>query len=123
MLIPASKNFTEHLRTALKYAVSHPPVTTATLIKLDLNWILHNMNLRSDINFETDLHFMPVKGKHAEQKGKQAQQYWLALAAELQIHIHNRVECAFSDGLINFLNGFALCVFTIPSFPRFCHLN
>jgi T-complex protein 11 len=98
MLIPACKHFTEQLRMALKYAVSHPPVTSATLIELDLNWIVHNMHLRSDINFETDLHFMPVKGKRAEQKGKEAQQYWLALAAELQIHVHSRIECAFSDG-------------------------
>ena len=75
------------------FAVPHPPVTTATLLELDLNWILHNINLRSDINFESDLHFMPVRGKHAEQKRTEAQEYWLALAAELQIHLHARLEC------------------------------
>lgn len=97
MLIPSCEHFNEHLRTALKYAVSHPPVTTATLIELNLNWILHNINLRSDINFEDDLHFMPVKGKRAEQKRTEAREYWLALAAELQIHSHTRLECCVPD--------------------------
>jgi T-complex protein 11 len=93
MLIPSCRHFTENVRSALMFAVSHPPVTASTLIELDLNWILHNINLRSDINFETDLHFMPVKGKRAEQKRKEAQEYWLALAAELQIHLHARLKC------------------------------
>ncbi|ERF75474.1 hypothetical protein EPUS_07006 [Endocarpon pusillum Z07020] len=93
MLIPACRHFNEHMRTALRYAVPHPPVTTTTLVELDLNWILHNMNLRSDINFEPDLHFMPVGGKRAERKRREAQEYWLALAAELQIHLHTRMDC------------------------------
>jgi T-complex protein 11 len=93
MLIPSCRHFTENVRSALMFAVPHPPVTASTLIELDLNWILHNINLRSDINFETDLHFMPVKGKRAEQKRKEAQEYWLALAAELQIHLHARLGC------------------------------
>jgi hypothetical protein len=93
MLVPSCRHFTENMRSALMFAVPHPPVTASTLIELDLNWILHNINLRSDINFETDLHFMPVKGKRAEQKRKEAQEYWLALAAELQIHLHARLEC------------------------------
>ena len=88
MLVPSCRHFGAQMRNALTVAVPRPPVTTATLIELDLNWILHNMNLRSDINFENDLHFMPVKGKRAEQKRKEAQEYWLALAAELQIHLH-----------------------------------
>lgn len=51
------------------------------------------MNLRSDINFEPDLHFMPVEGKRAEQKRREAQEYWIALAAELQIRLHTRMDC------------------------------
>jgi T-complex protein 11 len=97
MLIPSSKHFPDNMRSALKFAVSNPPVTTTTLIELDLNWILHNIHLRSDINFENDLHFMPVRGKRAEQKHKEAQKYWLALAAELQIHLHTRLASLLSD--------------------------
>lgn len=93
MLVPACRHFNEHMRTALLYAVQHPPVTTATLVELDLDWILHNMSLRSDISFESDLYFMPVMGKHAEHKREEAQKYWLALAAELQIHLHTRMDC------------------------------
>ena len=85
------------MRLALKLAMQNPPVTTTTLLELDLNWILHNIHLRSDINFESDLHFMPVKGKRAEQKHMEAQEYWLALAAELQIHLHTRVVCLPAD--------------------------
>lgn len=96
MLIPSCRHFSLQTRTALKFAASRPPVTTATLIELDLNWILHNMNLRSDVNFENDLHFMPIPGKRAEQKRKEAQQYWVALAAELQIHLHAHLECPLS---------------------------
>lgn len=98
MLIPLCGHFNEDMRSTLKLAVSHPPVNTSTLMELDLNWILHNINLRSDINFDTDLHFMPVKGKRAEQKRKEAQEYWLALAAELQIHLHTRLQCTLSGG-------------------------
>lgn len=93
MLLPSCSHFPENVRTALMFAVQHPPVGVATLNELDLNCILHNINLRSDINFENDLHFMPVKGKRAEQKREEAQEYWLALAAELKIHLHTRLEC------------------------------
>ncbi len=92
MLIPACRHFSEHMRTALLYAALHPPVTRATLVQLDLHCILHNMNLRSDINFDPDLHFMPVKDKRAEQRRKEAREYWSALAAELQIHLPNSEE-------------------------------
>ncbi len=85
-----------HMRTALLYAAPHPPVTAAALAVLDIDCILHNINLRSDINFHPDLHFMPVNGKCAEQKRKEAQEYWLALAAELQIHFHTRMDCPSS---------------------------
>lgn len=98
MLIPSCGHFTDSLCTTLKSAVRHPPVTTSTLVELDLNWILHNMNLRSDINFENDLHFMPVKGARAERKRREAHEYWLALAAELQIHLHTGLGCTSTGG-------------------------
>jgi T-complex protein 11 len=71
----------------------HPPVTTSALIELDLNHVFHNMYLRCEINFDSDLYFIPVKGMRTEQKRREAQEYWLALAAELQIHLHARLDC------------------------------
>jgi hypothetical protein len=93
MAMPSCSHFDEQMRNALRCAVPHPPVTTAALMELDLNWIFDNIYLRSDINFESDLHFIPVDGRRAEQKRKEAQAYWLALAAELLIHLHARLEC------------------------------
>ena len=93
MSIPSCSHFDEHRCSALRFAVAHPPVTTSALIELDLNCVFHNMHLRSEINFESDLYFMPVEGKRAEQKRREAQEYWLALAAELQIHLHARLDC------------------------------
>jgi T-complex protein 11 len=99
MSIPSCSHFDEHRRSALRFAVAHPPVTTSALIELDLNHVFHNMDLRSEINFDTDLYFMPVEGKRAEQKRREAQEYWLALAAELQIHLHARLDCPPSPHL------------------------
>lgn len=98
MLIPFCPHVSEHQRLALINAMAHPPVTRASLTELDLTSIFCNISLRSDINFESDLHFMPIGGKRAEQKRKEAEEYWLALAAELQIHHHTRLECSPARG-------------------------
>jgi hypothetical protein len=62
-------------------------------VELDLNWIFANIYLRIATNFESNPHFKPVDGKRVEQKRKEAQEYWLTLAAELLIHLHARLEC------------------------------
>jgi hypothetical protein len=108
MLVPRCDHFDRHLRTVLQSAVRRPPVTTNTLVELDLNWIFHNIHLRSDINFESGLHFMPVKGLRAESKRRESHDYWLALVAELQMYTHARQECTATctgetpDGLGSF---------------------
>ena len=77
----------------LETATTLPPVTRATLSELDLNWIMHNVSLRVDVNYDHDLHFMPIKGPCGEQKRKDAREYWLALAAELEICQHDLKAC------------------------------
>ena len=91
MLIPCCQpvHDTEILRAANKL----PPVTKLTLSELDLNWIMHNISLRVDVNYDHDLHFMPIQGPGSEQKRQDAKSYWLALATEFRIYQHNLTPC------------------------------
>ena len=93
MFIPRCKDFEPNICHWLKTAMLSPPVTRTSLSELDLNWILHNISLRVDVNYDHDLHFMPIKGLHGEQKRLDAVAYWLALAAEFQIYQHNSTSC------------------------------
>jgi hypothetical protein len=77
----------------LQAAATLPPVTRSTLSELDLNWIMHNISLRVDVNHDHDLHFMPIQGPGGEQKRQDAKRYWLALAMEFRIYQHNLTEC------------------------------
>ncbi len=81
---------------ALLHATLMPPVTKESLEELDLMWIQSNINLRVDINYDHDLHFMPVSGHKGEQKRQEAKKYWLSLEAELRIvYQHNLlVSCS-----------------------------
>lgn len=74
-------------------AAKLPPVTRNTLRELDLNWIMHNINLHVDVNYDHDLHFMPIQGPDGEQKRQDAKKYWLALAIEFRIYQHNLSDC------------------------------
>ena len=76
-----SDKYTDALCTASPL----PPVTKASLEELDLMWIQANINLRVDINYDHDLHFMPVSGMKGQQKRQEARKYWLSLEAELRI--------------------------------------
>ncbi|KKY23887.1 putative camp-mediated signaling protein [Phaeomoniella chlamydospora] len=86
MHIPEELGLTDQDVNLLQTSQMHPPVTIKTLQELDLMSIMSNVNLRVDINYDHDLHFMPVKGKRGDQKRKEAQWYWAALALELQIY-------------------------------------
>ena len=66
-----------------------PPVTTESLKELDLLLIKNNLSLRIDVNYDHDLHFMPISGRRGEEKRIEAQKYWQWLELELQIHLHN----------------------------------
>jgi hypothetical protein len=78
---------------SLQTATTLPPVTRSTLSELDLNWIMHNVSLRVDVNYDHDLHFMPIQGPSGEQKRQDAKKYWLALAMEFRIYRHNLTDC------------------------------
>lgn len=91
--VPACGGLNDDMCEALVSAPRQPPVTVASLAQLDISCIFNNIHIRSGVNFETDLHFMPIKGCLAEQRQKMAQRYWLALAAEFQAHAHSQKIC------------------------------
>ena len=74
----------------LNDAASTPPVTAETLKELDLQWIQNNINLRVDVHYDYDLHFMPISGRRGEEKRMEAQKFWRALEVEMRIYQHNR---------------------------------
>ena len=93
MQIPLCQPFCDAACESLQTATTLPPVTRSTLSELDLNWIMHNVSLRVDVNYDHDLHFMPIQGPSGEQKRQDAKKYWLALAAEFRIYQHNLTGC------------------------------
>jgi hypothetical protein len=93
MQIPLCQPFCDAACESLQTATTLPPVTRSTLSELDLNWIMHNVSLRVDVNYDHDLHFMPIQGPSGEQKRQDAKKYWLALAAEFRIYQHNLTDC------------------------------
>jgi hypothetical protein len=93
MQIPLCQPFCCATCESLQTAATLPPVTRSTLSELDLNWIMHNVSLRVDVNYDHDLHFMPIQGPSGEQKRQDAKKYWLALATEFQIYQHNLTDC------------------------------
>jgi hypothetical protein len=93
MQIPLCQPFYSAICESLQTATTLPPVTRSTLSELDLNWIMHNVSLRIDVNYDHDLHFMPIQGPSGEQKRQDAMKYWLALVAEFRIYQHNLTDC------------------------------
>ena len=81
---------------ALKDAPCRPPVTIETLEELDLHYIQNNINLRVDVHFDHDLHFIPISGRRGQEKRDEARAYWACLAAELRIYDHySRGSCQY----------------------------
>lgn len=79
----------DEIRSLLHDASTVPPVTPETLKELDLQWIQNNINLRVDVHYDYDLHFMPISGQRGEEKRLDAQKYWRALEWEFRIYQHN----------------------------------
>ena len=77
----------------LQNATVYPPVTVDTLKELDLQWIQNNINLRVDVHYDYDLHFMPISGRRGEEKRIEAHKYWRALEFEFRIYQHNGSDC------------------------------
>ncbi|ETN40474.1 uncharacterized protein HMPREF1541_04751 [Cyphellophora europaea CBS 101466] len=65
------------------------PITTESLKELDLLLIKNNLNLRIDVHFDHDLHFMPISGRRGEEKRSEARRYWRCLELELQVYQHD----------------------------------
>ena len=74
----------------LANAAIAPPVTPETLKELDLQWIQNNINLRVDVHYDYDLHFMPISGRRGEEKRSEAQIFWRVVEIEMRVHHHNR---------------------------------
>ena len=84
---------------ALDNAPCRPPVTTETLKELDLHYIQNNINLRVDVHFDHDLHFMPISGRRGQEKRDEARAYWGCLIAEFRIYEHDsRGSCQHCPG-------------------------
>lgn len=87
--------FSEETRELLRNGPIEPPVTTETLQELDLLVIRNNISLRVDLNYDHDLHFMPISGRRGEEKRADAEQYFRCILLELAIYDHNaRNSCA-----------------------------
>ncbi|GAB7355013.1 hypothetical protein MBLNU459_g5619t1 [Dothideomycetes sp. NU459] len=65
----------------------YPPITHESLAELDVARIINNPKLRHDVNFDRELHFRPnLDGSRGKQKLKNADEYWKALVAELELY-------------------------------------
>jgi hypothetical protein len=77
----------ERLAAAFTSAPLLPPVTRKSLSELDMSAMMSNAKLRHDINLDADLHFRPnFDGDKGREKLQCAQEYWLALKAELELY-------------------------------------
>ncbi|KAH7061364.1 T-complex protein 11-domain-containing protein [Macrophomina phaseolina] len=75
------------LAHSFAHASSYPPITKHSLSELDIGAIINNPKLRHDVNFDRELHFRPnFDGAKGKFKLKTAEEYWNALAAELELY-------------------------------------
>lgn len=75
------------LAHSFAHAGSCPPITKHSLSELDIAAIINNPKLRHDVNFDRELHFRPnFDGAKGKFKLKTAEEYWNALAAELELY-------------------------------------
>jgi hypothetical protein len=94
MRIPKDIRLTSAQKHRLRSAEQVPPVTKETLSELDLERIIRNIHLRTDANFEPDLHFKPdLDGEKGRKKRKVADNYWEALEIEIAIYLLVNIIC------------------------------
>jgi hypothetical protein len=78
-----------------------PPVTTESLRELDLPLIKNNLSLRIDVNYDHDLHFMPITGRRGDEKRGEAHKYWQCVVIELCAFQHDaRRSCSRCNGKV-----------------------
>ncbi|KAF2083836.1 T-complex 11, partial [Saccharata proteae CBS 121410] len=81
-----------------EHAALYPPITKQSLSELDIASIINNPKLRHDVNFDRELHFRPnFDGAKGKMKLKNAEEYWSALAAELELYAVLFDDSRFSD--------------------------
>lgn len=70
-----------------------PPVTKESLSELDLNRIVGDARLRHDLNFEHEIMFRPnTYGTRGAQKKQEEDEYFDALAIELDFYIRRQIS-------------------------------
>ncbi|KAH8697190.1 putative camp-mediated signaling protein Sok1 [Talaromyces proteolyticus] len=100
MRIPQGMVLDCHQISRLRCAELLPPVTKETLSELDLERIMRNIHLRTDANFEPDLHFKPdLDGEKGRKKRKIADDYWEALLVEIMIYAYVNMNGSQTDDI------------------------
>jgi hypothetical protein len=99
MVVPEAFALEPHQLSLLRGASYWPPVTRDTLSELDLERIMRNIYLRTDANFDRDLHFQPdLDGERGQHKKRVADKYYEALLLEISINAfcnHQGIEVRY----------------------------
>jgi hypothetical protein len=73
-------------KDAFIYAMTTPPVTKESMKELNVESIVNNAKLRSDINYESKLAFRPTEDAEKQERLKKSKELFIkALAAEFEI--------------------------------------
>ena len=84
LIVPKAMGLDARILNLLRSAEQTPPVTKTSLSELDVERTVSNINLRMDVNFDSDLHFQPEE--KTERQRACAAEYWEALAIEMSIY-------------------------------------
>lgn len=97
--VPRALNLDDNELQLLATVMTEPPVTRETLEELNLDHIMNNINLRADVNFDDELHFRPnTETKKGQQKRRQGELYWQALAVEIKVYQYLAVARCMNTG-------------------------
>lgn len=82
----------------LMTASSTPPVTPESINQLQLLRIQNNIEVRAELQYNHNVHYLPISGPRAEQKRVDADRYWQALECEVRISFaHPSKSCDLCD--------------------------
>ncbi|KAF1810228.1 hypothetical protein P152DRAFT_491769 [Eremomyces bilateralis CBS 781.70] len=87
LLTNSDVKYSARLAECFRYADPMPPISKRSLAELEISAIRDNAKLRHDINFDRELFFRPnLDGTRGLAKLRAAEEYWHALAAELELY-------------------------------------